>query len=171
MTGDSGRVHPVSIKPKPRTHHMKLTSTLIRRLLLDITQREGEPALALDKQVAETAIVCDPGRDDTKSTASLVERRLSRPCADRKEKERDTEGDEQRHQANVATKGTDAGKHFRITFSNKLEEETNRNMKVKINHVIKYMPSAWSSSCADVYAESTPLPGIRIVAYDIQKAP
>lgn len=57
------------------------------------------------------------------------------------------------------------------TLSTKLVKKTHKNMKVWRDHAIMYIPSACESSCSDVYAESIPLPGIKIVAYDIQKAP
>lgn len=55
--------------------------------------------------------------------------------------------------------------------SNRMAKRTHRNMKVRTNHVIRYIPSACESSSSVEYAVSTPLPGIKIVAYDSQKAP
>ena len=47
-------------------------SSLIPTLLRDSTQGEGEPALALDKEITEANVVCNPGRQDTESTAGPV---------------------------------------------------------------------------------------------------
>lgn len=97
---------------------------LVHRLLLDTTQGEPKPALTLDKQVTETTVVCDPGRQNTKHTTSLVHSNRSRPCTDRKEEEGSGEEEEQRNQANITTKGTDAKKTRQDHVSRQLGKDS-----------------------------------------------
>jgi len=99
------------------------------------------------------------------------ERQAGCEFADRQQEE--SEGQKREHcdEGHVLSQSRDAKKDKLYKWRTEQQEEIHSRNRVTINQAIRKIPTPLWNSFSSANEAAIPLPGMRIVAYDIQNAP